>query len=335
MKFKILFLVCFIAPNLFSQPANKQPDFSKIQIEVKSAASKFYLPKLLERYKNMDTSLNFEEIQYLYYGYRMINNYNPLSYQAKLDRIKYVNSSKVSDEQVLKICDAELEKDIFDMDFFTAKSVSLYELKHDKALSDKYFNFYYNFCKAIHKTGTGLSIDSPIYIINMNHVDFLAQLIGYKTNGYNKIKNNILIVGLEKNSFGTTDLFFDITLTKEFMPTVDNNSFAYENNAIAYKTDVKKPDNTYLESSTDNNVSATNLKEQDRELANQKTEGDNHLKRKEEILAERKRIMDERVLAKQKLMEERALAREQLIENKKLIRERMIQQREEARRQKE
>ncbi len=327
-----LLLVCFITSNLiFSQSKIRKPDFFKIQTEVKNSASDYYLPKLLSRYKKMDTSMSAEEILYLYYGYRMVNNYAPLSYDVKLAKIKQLNSNKTSNNEAIKICDAELEKDIFDMDFLNTKSISYYELKHDKELSEKQFNFYYNFCKAIHKTGTGLSADSPIYIINTNHIGFLANLIGYKLNGFNKIKGNILIVGLEKNSFGTADLFFDISLTKEYMPTIADNSFAEPtntntvNNFVASSSANDNPEITDNKKTefTETTTIEENPKNESLSVAAERQ------KRKEEVIAERQRIIEERKIAKQKLIEERAAAREQLLEDKKLIRERLLQQRQE------
>ena len=327
----ILLLVCFLTSNLiFSQSKIRKPDFFKIQTEIENSASKYYLPKLLSQYKKLDTSMSAEEILYLYYGYRMVNNYAPLSYEVKLAKMKQLNSSKMSNNEAIKICDAELEKDIFDMDFLNTKSISIYELKHDKELSEKQFNFYYNFCKAIHKTGTGLSADSPIYIINKNHIDFLANLIGYKLNGFNKIKDNILVVGLEKNSFGTADLFFDISLTKEYMPTIADNSFAKP-------TNTNTVNNFVASSSANDNPEITDKKTEFTETTRieENTKNENpsvvaeRQKRKEEVIAERQRIIEERKIARQKLIEERTAAREQLLEDKKLIRERLLQQRQE------
>lgn len=341
MKSRLLtLLVCFVTSNLiFSQSKVRRPDFFKIQTEVKNSTSDYYLPKLLNRYKKMDTSMSAEEILYLYYGYRMVNNYAPLSYDAKLAKMKQLNSNKMSNNEAIKICDAELEKDIFDMDFLNTKSISFYELKHDKDLSEKQFNFYYNFCKAIHKTGTGLSADSPIYIINTNHIGFLANLIGYKLNGFNKIKNNILVVGLEKNSFGTADLFFDISLTKEYMPTIADNSFAEPTkpNIANADTNINVANNFIASSSVNDNPDITDKKTEFTETTtieeNPKNESlsvvAERQKRKEEVIAERQRIIEERKIAKQKLLEERAAAREQLLEDKKLIRERLLQQRQE------
>lgn len=325
MRSKLLLIIVFVFTynGILSQPKYVKPDFHKIQTEVKNPNSKLFLPNLLNRFKIMDCTLSNEEIQYLYYGYRMSYPYNPLSYDEKLSKMKQIEAA--NDVETIKLCDAELQKDIFDMDFFIAKSVSQYELKKDKALSEKQFNFYYNFCKAIHKSGNGYSTNNPIYIINANHIGFLANLIGYKLNGFNKVRNNMMVVGLEKNSFNTSDLYFDISISKEVIPVIAENSFSPKNTieTSITQTDKKATNAAISEPITAPQEIKEEPKEEPSEMANER------LARRDEMLSLRKRMMEERIAAKQKLIEERAAAREKLLEEKKAARERLLQEREE------
>src|SRR6185436_5552467 len=55
------------------------PDINEIEKSSKDSISSFYFPKLFERYKKCDTTLSEEEYKYLYYGYRLRDEYSSYS----------------------------------------------------------------------------------------------------------------------------------------------------------------------------------------------------------------------------------------------------------------
>ena len=77
----LFFAACFLSFSLQAQKCS-QVDFDAIYAQTQNTKSKFYLPKLLKRFRDLDTTLTTDEYKHLYYGYTRSEFYSPLSIET-------------------------------------------------------------------------------------------------------------------------------------------------------------------------------------------------------------------------------------------------------------
>ena len=337
MKFKLIF-VAFWCGIIFSyaQATVYKPDFFKIQTEVKNPNGKFYLPKLLERYNKKDVTLSLAELHHLYYGYRMVNKYNPVTKNEKDAKLQAIKAKRKNYNEAIELCDKMLEADIFDLDFLKLKNIYEFELKKDNKISDECFKFYYNTYMAIKSSGMGLKQHSPIYVINENHINFILYLMGLEATGISNTNGNIKYVEIKENYLSQKGIYFDITLTQQQTFTEPQKLITQNKPKDIANTEKEKN----IENQTTNvleeeiNIATIDETETETETPSNLDIQDNTSSKLnsgtdvvEDKLAERKRKLEEAKLAREKLIEERKLAREQLLAEKQLIRERLLAER--------
>ena len=325
--------------------SNGKPDFQKIMKEVTDVNSPNYLEKLVNRFLNYDLTLNSDELQHLYYGYKLAKKeYNPISYSEKAKALQMMNSIKNNYAAAAEKCNSFLEKDMFDMDFYHYKGLFEYEKNHDFAASDKVFKFYYNLFRAIRTSGNGMSKESSIYIININHISFIAKLMGFQIEGNIKEKGSLLEVPLKKNDLGVDVIYFnlvsaDIIAEKEITiqeaATIHNepqqiaNSVA-ETPARANRSSFMGTSSfvgSYRARSTNNTSQVAETPKE--ETSNNETNSSNQetVSKPQTVLSERERIIAERKAEREKLLAERIAERERLIAERMAQRERLISER--------
>lgn len=327
---------------------NGKPDFEKIKNEVTDVNSPHYLDKLKTRFLNYDISLNSEELQHLYYGYRLAKKeYNPISYSEKTKALQMLSATKNNYAVATEKCNAFLAKDMFDMDFYHYKGLFEYEQNHDFAASDKVFKFYYNLFKAIKSTGNGISEANPIYIINKNHINFIVKLMGFQLEGAIKEKQTIIEVPLKKNDLGVDVIYFsllsentidksenkqnDIVIKEEPKQAETSSSTISETPTTTVKSSFAGTSSfvgSYRAAST-NTTSQVAETPKEEATNNSETISQNQgaVSKPQPVLSERERILAERKAEREKLMAERIAERERLIAERMAERERLIAER--------
>ena len=89
MKLIITISLLLLLQTGFAQLNNfTRPDFKTIEAAIKDKNSPLFYSKLMERYKNNDTTLTNEEYRYLYYGYSFQTEYSPYGRPSQSDAIK-------------------------------------------------------------------------------------------------------------------------------------------------------------------------------------------------------------------------------------------------------
>ena len=91
------------------------PDFDHIRKVMNDQDSPQYYPKLVQRMKNADTNLRIEDLQVLYYGRALKEDYSPYSSPKEMDEIySLLRQSTVSQkdaERIIALSEAMAETD--------------------------------------------------------------------------------------------------------------------------------------------------------------------------------------------------------------------------------
>ncbi|MEZ4854192.1 DUF4919 domain-containing protein [Flavobacterium sp.] len=343
----VITLFCFTLQAL-GQIELCKPDFVKIQAEVTKKSSKYYLPKLLERFNNPNVKLSEDELHYLYFGYRMVEPYKALSLEEKANKLKRL--SLLPCEKVVEYCDELLKTDPFDLDYLKTKHSCQYELTNNQKQSEDNFKFYYSIFMTMRKTGCGTRASSPIYVLDENHIATIINTLGYKPSGNKRVENNLLIVEVNNNFFKNNELYFDITLMhqqKFDANTMASKSVTNTNSQIATTekatiqndTTVEKTENitnvthntaTTTDIAQNNNSNIVTKVKVNSEVVNEVASNETVSTiedSKEEIVEE---VLDERALRIKEIEEIRA-KRAQEAEERRLLKQQMLKEREEMR----
>lgn len=156
------------------------PNYSQIEKNIKVKESNFYYPKLMERFKNGDTSFNLDEKQHLYYGFIFQPQYSPYNFSSLKTEIKRLQEkdSLTSDDwkQLQQSAKSILDKNPFDigtLEYFLIASEKIEDLNSFNKGVSQLHTIY----DAILYSGDGLTKESAYYVINVsNEYDILNLL---------------------------------------------------------------------------------------------------------------------------------------------------------------
>lgn len=342
MKIKCIVIIFFCFLQMNGQIDFAKPDFFKIQNEVNNKSSKYYLPKLIDDFKRLGSKMTDDEMHYLYYGYRMVHDYTPLSLSEKEGKISYMTNKDADCSKVVAMCNKLLEDDPFDLDYLTTKHTCEYELSNNQREADDNFKLLYSIFMTIRKTGLGTSINKPMYVINENHINRVLDILGYIPNGEKEYHENIVFIGVEQNFLNKKGIYFDITLINQQHFDDAKNIAIASTSMIKEKTEIKRGEVAINEpsSSLSNATSKANtaIEYSSKEVKNtenlvakadevEETENlsplEERRKKAEEIRQKRAQELEERKLEKEMLRQEQEQIRARLLEERKqLIEER-------------
>lgn len=161
----------------------EKPDLSKIEEETLDPKSRFYFPKLLEKYNRNDTVMTNEEFRYFYLGYMFQEDYDPYRtspYSEKTDHLRTkTEHSKAEIDTVRKYATLALQDNPFDL---RQMSFLVHVLKErNKGMSAKIWEYRLeHLLAAIKSTGTGEDVENAWYVIYPMHEYDMVQLLGYE-----------------------------------------------------------------------------------------------------------------------------------------------------------
>jgi hypothetical protein len=218
---KISIILLFLALSfsyLFSDGSEfKIPDFKKIEKEIKDKNSKFYYPKIFERYKNHDTTLTDEDFHYLYYGYTTEENYNPDFHHDSLDTfLELVSKEDIPNHDFKRI--VNLSNIIIKSDPFNIRVLKwisyIYHIKgNDKSAFEIGFNNS-GIINCILNSGDGASEKTSIYVNRISDEYEIMKFIGLKFKGQSLIQykdQDIDVHNLENNEYNLKNFYFNVT----------------------------------------------------------------------------------------------------------------------------
>lgn len=196
-----------------------QRDFKAMLDSTKDNSNTVYYGKLLERFKNNDSSLSRREVLYLMIGFTEDNHYDPYNDMITEKQIFDLNESGDYTEALLEsrdyIKDHPLSLRILKERSFSYNQVGKRDsAKYFMALVDKIMS-------AMIYSGKGRSAEEPIFSLGLDDGEQFIPNVGMtitnKTTGRNKSKLFLEIINARTEENVSLDYFFVIQHAKEKM----------------------------------------------------------------------------------------------------------------------
>lgn len=173
----VMFVLSILAIPAFSAGKAKmqveRPDMDKIRREVNDPKSRYYYPKLMERYEKNDTvGMTLQDYRHLYLGMIFQEDYNPYrktEYDHKVEELYYkTQHTRQELDSIDKYAHLALLDDPFDL---SQINFLIYALrKRGKNNLANIWQYRLNhLIEAILSTGTGLDHDNAWIIIDPKH----------------------------------------------------------------------------------------------------------------------------------------------------------------------
>ncbi len=162
----------------------EKPDLEEIRRTTLDPSSKFYFPKLRQKYeKNDTTSMSPEDFRNFYLGYMFQEDYDPYRkspYSSVTDELRMKPThTKAEIDTIIKYSQLALEDNPFDL---RQMSFLIHVLKESKKnMRAKIWEYRLeNLLGAIKSTGTGDSTDNAWFVMYPAHEYDMVQLLGYE-----------------------------------------------------------------------------------------------------------------------------------------------------------
>ena len=184
--YMILLFSCF-ALSASAAPKEKKikvetPDMKKIEEEVNNPKSKYFYPKLLQKYERNDTLMQHDEYRHLYYGYIFQEDYNPCrrsEFSDKIESLYYkTKHSRAECDTIIKYAELSLKDNPFDLQ---QMNFLIYALREKKKihLANIWQYRLNHLLEAIVSSGTGLDQENAWYVVIPKNEYTLINSLGY------------------------------------------------------------------------------------------------------------------------------------------------------------
>lgn len=161
----------------------EKPDLNAIRDATLNPQSKYYFPKLREKYERKDTTMTNDEFRHFYLGYMFQEDYDPYRtshYSGITDELrKTAEHSKEEIDTIIKYAQLNLQDNPFDL---RQMSFLIHVLKEKrKNMSAKIWEYRLeHLLGAIKSTGNGENPENAWYVIYPMHEYDMVQLLGYE-----------------------------------------------------------------------------------------------------------------------------------------------------------
>lgn len=157
----------------------EKPDLDEIREETLNPKSRFYFPKLMEKYLKNDTVMTNEEYRYFYLGYMFQEDYDPYRESHYSDITDDLIRNNAPFDSVRVYAEKSLQDNPFDLPRMSFLVNALKEKK--KWMSAKIWEYRLeHILAAIKSTGTGEDIENAWYVIYPSHEYDLVGVLGYE-----------------------------------------------------------------------------------------------------------------------------------------------------------
>lgn len=213
---KILCFLCLLVSlNTYTQNIETRfqaPDYKQIKKNVSQKNSKNFYSDLMFRWKNLDTTLNYDEFIHLYYGYVFQDTYAPYYTCPYDEKLKgYMNKESLTTEEVDSVIKySELSIDMFPFDLRKFELlVYANRLKEDSLTAERYKRMLFAMIDVILSTGDGQECSSGFHVISISHEYYILNLYGFNINSQALI-DNCDYLELEENRQGVKGIYFNV-----------------------------------------------------------------------------------------------------------------------------
>lgn len=161
----------------------EKPDLEAIRKTTLDPQSKFYFPKLRQKYETNDTTMTPEEFRNFYLGYMFQEDYDPYRespYPAMTDSLRNKPThTKEEIDTILKYTQLSLQDNPFDLRQMSFLVHVLKERRKDMRAKIWEYRLEH-LLGAIKSTGTGDSGENAWYVMTPSHEYDMVQLLGYE-----------------------------------------------------------------------------------------------------------------------------------------------------------
>lgn len=220
----------FVIDSVEDEPFFLTPDFDYLKKVVDDKNSKFYYPKLLKRFNDVDTNLTLEELHCLYYGSALQEGYNPYGSGADeyVDKVREIlnkdNPSKKQFKKALKYIDKAIKADPMNLDLYNYRhyiDVQLYGEDSPQADVDAFH--FITLVSVIHFSGDGKNYSTAIYVISPSHEYAYLGYNGLRSQGqglYADHGKRYDILTIAENDYGVEKLVFNIDICFNYLSSL-------------------------------------------------------------------------------------------------------------------
>lgn len=160
----------------------EKPDLERIRRVTLDPQSKYYFPKLYDKYRRNDTTMTNDEYRHFYLGYMFQEDYDPYRtspYSGVTDSLRSKTThTRQEIDTIQKYAELALKDNPFDLRQMSFLVHVLKERKKD--MSAKIWEYRLeHLLGAIKSTGTGEDQENAWYVITPMHEYDMVQLLGY------------------------------------------------------------------------------------------------------------------------------------------------------------
>lgn len=192
----------------------EKPDYEAIEKVIKDKRSDFYYPKLMERYRQADSTMTLEEKRHLYYGYSFQPAYSPYNRSDVADSLREVlqkdEHTNADLKHIIKYAGLLLVDNPFDL---RAVNYQLYALEKlgKQAEFEGRLNQMNVIIDALLSSGDGLKKESAFYVIYTTHEYDLLNILGFEFGGQQSLIEHYDYLKVAENPSQVEGLYFDVS----------------------------------------------------------------------------------------------------------------------------
>lgn len=198
------------------------PNYEQIKKDCTDKHSFRYYPNLVKRFAAVDTSLQVEDLQTLYYGQAFLDGYNPYQRYDEFDQIRAImnkdEAPTIEDTRmIVKLANAVIAKNPAEpMAYyykFVGQSMACEYFGGDTAEMQKSQLQFQMLFYTIASTGNGISPELAMHVVNTSHEYMMMGMYGFQMKeqvlmSYNGSNYDMFVI--DTNEYGVDTLYFNI-----------------------------------------------------------------------------------------------------------------------------
>jgi len=196
------------------KPKIEKPDYKKIESVISDKNSKWFYPKLFDRYDKYDTTLTNEEFVFLYYGFLYQDAFSPYGLSDYSDSLR-----RMLNKETLTSYDYDTiiryEKLVLKKFPFNLRDLNIlaYAYKQKDEFDSVNFIVYRldNLINTILSTGNGEKEKTAWHVISISHEYDILNVLGYKFDGEQSLTTKGCdYLKVQENKLDIKGFYFDV-----------------------------------------------------------------------------------------------------------------------------